>query len=142
MGNQTQTVFNNFLVVKDMDELVYLDNEPYIIWNDEYVKAAAWADASHFRQFPDLLSKALDWRMTLNAMYPNVQNKCLATYGYYNKKALMYAEDRFIHHLIQDYIIVKTNKPIDLDVQLYWPEKAYRQGFKDAYRRLSTYNPK
>lgn len=142
MGNQTQTVFNNFLVVKDMDELVYLDNEPYIIWNDEYVKAAAWVDASHFRQFPDLLSKALDWRMTLNAMYPNVQNKCLATYGYYNKKALMYAEDRFIHHLIQDYIIVKTNKPIDLDVQLYWPEKAYRQGFKDAYRRLSTYNPK
>lgn len=142
MVNQTQTVFNNFLVVKDMDELVYLDNEPYIIWNDEYVKAAAWADASHFRQFPDLLSKALDWRMTLNAMYPNVQNKCLATYGYYNKKALMYAEDRFIHHLIQDYIIVKTNKPIDLDVQLYWPEKAYRQGFKDAYRRLSTYNPK
>lgn len=142
MANRTQTVFNNFLVVKDMDELVYLDNEPYIIWNDEYVKAAAWADASHFRQFPDLLSKALDWRMTLNAMYPNVQNKCLATYGYYNKKALMYAEDRFIHHLIQDYIIVKTNKPIDLDVQLYWPEKAYRQGFKDAYRRLSTYNPK
>lgn len=142
MVNQTQTVFNNFLVVKDMDELVYLDNEPYIIWNDEYVKAAAWADASHFRQFPDLLSKALDWRMTLNAMYPNVQNKCLATYGYYNKKALMYAEDRFIHHLIQDYIIVKTNKPIDLDVQLYWPEKAYRQGFKDAYRRLSTYNSK
>lgn len=125
-----------------MDELVYLDNEPYVIWNDEYVKAAAWADTSHFRQFPDLLKKALDWRMTLNAMYPDVQNRCLATYGYYNKKALMYAEDRFIHHLIHDYIVVKTNKAIDLDVQLYWPEKAYRQGFKDAYRRLSTYNPK
>lgn len=135
-----QTTFNNFLVVKELDELVYLDGAEYKIWNDEYVKAAAFADASHYRQFPDLLSKALDWRMTLNAMYPNVQAQCLASYGYYNKKALMYAEDRFIHHLIHDYIIVKTNKEIELDVQLYWPEKAYRQGFRDACRRLPTYN--
>lgn len=125
-----------------MEELEYLDGSEYKIWNDDYVKAAAYVDASHYRQFPDLLQKALDWRMTLNAMYPNVQLKCLASYGYYNKKALMYAEDRFIHHLIQDYIIVKTNKPIELDVQLYWPERAYRQGFKDAYRRLSTYKGK
>ena len=134
--------FNNFFVVKSMEELEYLDGAEYKIWNDDYVKAAAYVDASHYRQFPDLLQKALDWRMTLNAMYPNVQLKCLASYGYYNKKALMYAEDRFIHHLIQDYIIVKTNKPIELDVQLYWPERAYRQGFKDAYCRLSTYKGK
>ena len=134
--------FNNFFVVKSMEELEYLDGAEYKIWNDDYVKAAAYVDASHYRQFPDLLQKALDWRMTLNAMYPNVQLKCLASYGYYNKKALMYAEDRFIHHLIQYYIIVKTNKPIELDVQLYWPERAYRQGFKDAYRRLSTYKGK
>ena len=141
MENPMQT-FNNFFVVKSMEELEYLDGAEYKIWNDDYIKAAAFADASHYRQFPDFLRKALDWRMTLNAMYPNVQLKCLASYGYYNKRALMYAEDRFMHHLIQDYIIVKTNKPIELDVQLYWPERAYRQGFKDAYHRLSTYKGK
>lgn len=137
--SQMQTVFKNFFVVKDEQELEYLDGAEYKIWNDDYIKAAARADTSHYKQFMEFLMKALEWRMMLDAMYPKVQLRCLDSYGYYNKKALMYAEDRFIHHLILDYIIVKTNKEIDLDVQLYWPERAYRQGFKDAYRRLPTY---
>lgn len=137
--NQMQ-ILSNFFVVKDKEELGYLEGYTYKVWNDDYVKSAAFADTSHFRQFPEFLSKALDWRLALNAMYPNVQLRCLASYGYYNKKALMYAEDKFISHLIQDYIIVKTNKEIDLDVQLYWPERAYREGFKDAYHKLSEYH--
>lgn len=134
-----QTLFKNFFVVKQVEELDYLDGADYKIWNNEYVKAAAFADATHFKQFPEFLSKALDWKMALEAMYPNVQLQCLSTYGYYNKKALMHAEDRYVRHLIEDYIIVTTNKDIDLDVQLYWPEKAFRQGYKDANRRLSNY---
>ena len=139
MVNPMQTVFKNFFVVKEEHELIYLDGAPYVVWNDKYVKAAAFADATHFRQFPEFLSKALDWKMTLEAMYPGVQERCLATCGYYTKKPLMYAEDRYMRHLIEDYIIVKTNKEIELDVQLYWPEKAFRQGYKDAYHRLPVY---
>lgn len=140
MVSLMQTVFKNFFVVKDIEELEYLDGYEYKIWNDDYIKSACETDASHYRQFPEFLSKALDWGMTLNAMYPRVQLDCLSTYGYYNKKALMYGEDRYIRHLILDYIIVKTNKNIDLDVQLYWPERAYRQGYKDAYHRLYRTN--
>lgn len=135
-----QTNFKNFFVVKDIEELKYLENNDYVIWNDEYIKNAAITDTSHYRQFPDFLSKALDWKQSLEAMYPLVQARCLASYGYYTEKPLMYAEDRYIRHLILDYVIVKTNANIDLDVQLYWPEKAFREGYKDAYHRLSTYN--
>lgn len=131
---------SNFFVVKDKEELDYLEGNKYIIWNDNYVKDACNADASHFKQFPDFLSAALEWKLILEKMYPKVQERCLLTYGYYTEKPIHYAIDRYIRRLITNYIIVKTDKNIELSTQLYWPEKAFREAYKDAYHRLSEYH--
>lgn len=136
-----QTPFDKYFVVKYIEELEYIGAE-YKIWNDDFIKGSAKVDTSHFRQFPEFLSCALHWRLILEKMYPSVEQNLLRSYGYYCKKALMYAEDRYIKHLIEDYIVVLTSVDIPLDVQLFWPEVAYRQGYKDAYRRLPVYNSK
>lgn len=129
----------NYLVIKDMSEAEYLEGQEYKVWNDDYVKSACDADSSHFVQFPEFLSSALEWKMILEDMYPSVKNNCLRSYGYYTERPLHYAIDRYIRRLISEYIILETDANIELSVQLYWPKKAFVEAYKDAYHRLPEY---